>query len=235
MKGWFETGATHLVKPLLTRFPKITPYFTWFAGKSLKAGEHIMGQSENMLLGQWIDYMVPSLNASVSFPPGPNCENVRKAWYMAVNLIGAGLEERQYPANLAMNVRLFGKSTALLHSIDGGDNETTCNIQITSFENERWEDFKDRLMERWLSIRGSRPHWAKQYQNLPGIAGKLRAVYGENLEMFLRLREEAAVDPDNIFVNPFLNQLLFNDSANSNHEQDQWQRSERAQAVSASR
>jgi hypothetical protein len=71
-------------------------------------------------------------------------------------------------------------------------------------------------MERWLSIPGSRPHWAKQYQNLPGIAGKLRVVYGENLEMFLRIRKEAAVDPDNIFVNPFLEGLLFNDSVSTN-------------------
>lgn len=33
INGWMETGATHLVKPLLVRFPKITPRFTWFAGQ----------------------------------------------------------------------------------------------------------------------------------------------------------------------------------------------------------
>jgi FAD/FMN-containing dehydrogenase len=207
--GWLETGATHLVKPPLTRFPKLTPYFTWFAGNSMKAGAHVMGQSENMLLGKWINHMVPSLNASVSFPPGPNCERVREAWQIAVDLIEEKFKEGTYPANLAMNVRIFGKSTALLHSVAGGDNATTCNIQITSFENEHWEGFKDELMERWLAIPGSRPHWAKQYQDLPGIADKLRAVYGENLETFLRVREEEGIDPDDIFVNPFLQKLLF--------------------------
>ena len=85
----------------------------------MKAGEHVMGQSENMLLGQWINYMVPSLNASVSFPPGPTCARVQEAWYMAVDLIEASFKEGQYPANLAMNTRLFGKNTALLHSIPG--------------------------------------------------------------------------------------------------------------------
>jgi len=54
--------------------------------------------------------------------------------------------------NLAMNMRLFGKSTALLHCIPSGDNKTTCNIQITSFDNKHWEVFKNRLMERWLAI-----------------------------------------------------------------------------------
>jgi hypothetical protein len=108
-----------------------------------------------------------------------------------------------------MNTRLFGRNTALLHSIAGEPNDTTCNIQITSFANPHWEEFKDCLMERWLSIPGSRPHWAKQYQNLPGIASRLRAVYGENLQTFLRIREESQVDPDHLFVNPVLEELFF--------------------------
>jgi hypothetical protein len=211
VNGWMETGATHLVKPLLVRFPQITPQFTWFAGNSMKAGQHIMGQSDNMLLGQWINSMVPSLNASVSFPPGPGCARVREAWYMAVDLVEESAREGRYPANLAMNTRLFGGNTALLHSIPGEENKTTCNIQLTSFDNEHWEAFKDCLMESWLSILGSRPHWAKQYQNLPGIGSKLRAVYGENLETFLRIRKEENVDPEDIFVNSFLEELLFGD------------------------
>ena len=215
--GWMETGATHLVKPLLVKFPKITPTFTWFAGNSMKAGGHVMSQSDNMLLGQWINYMVPSLNASVSFPPGAGCVKVQEAWYMAVDLIEESVKEGKYPANLAMNTRLFGKSTALLHTIPGAENDTPCNIQITSFANEHWEEFKNRLMERWLSIPGARPHWAKQYQNLPGIASQLRAVYGENLETFLRIRKEERVDPDNIFVNPFLDDLLFSDSVSADY------------------
>lgn len=212
ISGWMETGATHLVKPLLVSFPQITPSFTWFAGKSIKAGEHVMSQSENMLLGRWINYMVPSLNASVSFPPGPGCARVRDAWYLAVDLVNAYAKKGRYPANLAMNTRLFGKNTALLHCIPGDEHKTTCNIQITSFDNPYWEGFKDQLMAQWLALPGSRPHWAKQYQDLPQIAHTLRRVYGENLETFLRIRTEAGVDPDNIFVNAFLEQLLFGDA-----------------------
>lgn len=211
LNGWMEAGATHLIKPLLVRFPQITPHFTALAGASMKAGEHVMSQSENMLLGEWINSMVPSLNASVSFPPGPGCERVQEAWQIAVDLIDESARAGRYPANLAMNTRLFGKSTALLHSIAGDPHATTCNIQITSFDNPHWEAFKDRLMASWLALPGSRPHWAKQYQGLPGIASTLRAVYGEHLETFLRVREVEQVDPDNIFVNPFLEELLFSD------------------------
>lgn len=209
VNGWLETGATHLVKPLLGWFPKITPHFARFASNSMKAETHIMAQSDNMLLGRWINYMVPSLNASVSFPPGPACERAKEAWHIAVDLIDAEAKAGKYPVNLAMNMRLFGKSTALLHCIASGDNKTTCNIQITSFDNKHWETFKNCLMERWLAIPGARPHWAKQFQDLPQIANTLRAVYGENLEAFLRIRQAEGVDPDNIFVNPFLEALFF--------------------------
>jgi L-gulono-1,4-lactone dehydrogenase len=212
ISGWMEAGATHLVHPLLVRFPQITPSFTWFAGKSIKAGQHVMRQSDNMLLGRWINSMVPSLNASVSFPPGAACERVREAWYLAVDLVNASAREGRYPANLAMNTRLFGKSTALLHALRGDEQETTCNIQITSFYNAHWEAFKDQLMARWLALPGSRPHWAKQYQDLPQIATTLRRVYGENLATFLRIRAEEGIDPDNIFVNAFLEELLFRDT-----------------------
>ena len=96
-----------------------------------------------------------------------------------------------------------------MHTLPGDEQGVTCNIQITSFDNAHWEAFKDRLMARWLSIPGSRPHWAKQYQDLPGIARTLRAVYGEHLATFLRLRTEEGIDPDNVFVNAFLGDLLF--------------------------
>ncbi len=61
-----------------------------------------------------------------------------------------------------------------------------------------------------MAIPGSRPHWAKQYQNLPQIASKIRAIYGENLNTFLRIRDAENIDPDNIFVNRFLEELFFN-------------------------
>lgn len=213
VKGWFETGATHLVKPILTTFPAITPYFTAFAGASLKAGELVMGQSENMLLGRWIDYMEPSLNASVSFLPGEDCIHAREGWNIATDLLDEFARAGRYPANLAMNMRVFGRNSALLHSVDGANNDLTCNIQITSFANKDWEPFKNELMARWLELPGSRPHWAKQYQDLPGIAERLRAVYGENLRTFLRVREQSGVDPEKLFVNPFLEGLFFSGEA----------------------
>jgi len=47
--------------------------------------------------------------------------------------------------------------------------------------------------------------------------GELRAVYGENPETFLRIRKEEHVDPEDISVNSFLQDLLFSDAVSTEH------------------
>jgi hypothetical protein len=98
---------------------------------------------------------------------------------------------------------------AWLHGAPGDGCEQLCNIQITSFDNPHWEPFQVRLMEAWLRIPGARPHWAKQFQNVPGITARIAAVYGEHLDAFRRVHAEWAVDPDGVFLSPFMRGLLF--------------------------
>ena len=208
MRGWASTGGTHLAEALLGRVPSLTPRFTRMAQATMHAGDAVMLQTENMLLGRWINSMAPSQNASVSFPPGPGYERVKDAWRLAVALVEEEARQGRYPANLAMNVRLFKRSTALLHGAPGDEGPHLCNIQITAFDNRDWGPFQLRLMEEWMRIPGARPHWAKQFQNLPGIADRLRAVYGENLAAFRRIHSAASVDPARMFMNPFLEAFI---------------------------
>lgn len=212
MNGWMETVATHLAHPLLLGFPQATPRFDRLAARSMQTSPQVMYQSDNMLLGQWINSMVPSRNASVSFPSGPDDLWMVKAWEMAVDLVDQFAASGRYPANLAMNIRLFGKSAVLLHTVPGAEDRPSCNIQITSFNNPHWEAFQQQLMTQWLQIPGARPHWAKEYQDIPGIAETLRTVYGESLERFRHIREEEGFDPEGMFVNPFLQDLLFSEA-----------------------
>lgn len=209
VNGWMEAVATHLAHPLLLGFPRATSLFTRFADRSMQVSPQIMQQSDNMLLGQWINFMTPSRNASVSFPSGPDDPWMGKAWMMAVNLVNQFAAAGRYAANLAMNIRLFGKSDTLLHMVPGAEGQPSCNIQITSFNNPHWDDFQQQLMLRWLEIPGARPHWAKEYQDIPGIASILHRVYGENLQRFLQIREQEGFDPDNMFMNSFLSDLFF--------------------------
>jgi hypothetical protein len=107
-------------------------------------------------------------------------------------------------------MRVFGTSEGYLDTLpDMKEGQLTCNIQITSFPNPEWADFELQLMNKWLAIPGSRPHWAKRFQNIPHIAETIQTVYGENLERFLAVREQSGIDPKRLFVNPFLEDLLF--------------------------
>jgi FAD/FMN-containing dehydrogenase len=209
LNGWLETGGSHLLQPLLTRFPQTTPLFCQLAFHQLKESDFVMEQSSNVLLGRWIDSMFPSQNVSVSLPPGDDYRMAIHAWSSAVDLIDQMASEGKYPVNLEMNARIFGPCTTLLGSLPGDRGAETFNIQVTSFRNKDWEEFALRMMERWMAIPGARPHWAKQFQNLPDIVPRLRALYGENLARFLQLREREGIDPDAVFVNDFLHDLFF--------------------------
>ena len=71
-----------------------------------------------------------------------------KAWEMAVDLVDQFAASGRYPANLAMNIRLFGKSAVLLHTVPGAEDRPSCNIQITSFNNPHWEAFQQRVLPK---------------------------------------------------------------------------------------
>ncbi|MBL7813929.1 MAG: FAD-binding protein [Saprospiraceae bacterium] len=208
--GWLQAGATHLIGRLLQRRPKWTVGFNKMAFSYLKEGDHVMLQSDNVMLGQWINGIYRNENCSVSFPVDEALTLPAKAWMMAVDLLGTFKKEGKYPVSLEMNMRLFGESKGLLDTLPSmSKGQLTCNIQITSFPNDEWENFEIKLMEKWLSIPGSRPHWAKQFQNIPNIAETLHRVYGKNLTQFLDIREQSNIDPQRLFVNPFLENLLF--------------------------
>lgn len=209
LRGWASAAGTHAAEALLGRRPSLTHRFGQLAQASMAEGDAVMDQTENMLLGEWINAMAPSQNASVSFPPGANDARVQEAWRTAIAHVEAEEASGRFPANLAMNIRLFGRSHAWLHGAPGDGCEQLCNIQITSFDNPHWEPFQVRLMEAWLRIPGARPHWAKQFQNVPGITARIAAVYGEHLDAFRRVHAEWAVDPDGVFLSPFMRGLLF--------------------------
>jgi hypothetical protein len=60
-----------------------------------------------------------------------------------------------------------------------------------------------------MKLPGARPHWPKEFQQIPGIIPFLRGALGGNLSRFLAIRDQLGVDPDDMFVNPYLNRVLF--------------------------
>ena len=208
--GWLQAGATQIIGRMLLQRPEWTLNFNQMAFSYLKEGNHVMVQSDNVMLGQWINYIYHNENCSVSFPVDDELKLPAEAWKMAVELVEAYKNAGKYPVSLEMNMRVFGPSEGYLDTLPNmRPDQRTCNIQITSFQNPEWTAFELELMEKWLAIPGSRPHWAKQFQNIPNIAKIIREVYGVNLVQFLEIREKSGIDPNKIFVNPFFEELFF--------------------------
>src|SRR5262245_11330891 len=113
----------------------------------------------------------------------------------------------RYPLNVAVNARFIGSSDALLSPAFGPG--VTCYIEALSMEpTEGWTEFSAELAARWLAIPGALPHWAKEFEHVPGIVGIARAQLGDRLERFLGALESAGTDPEGMFVNPLIDRPL---------------------------
>jgi len=63
------------------------------------------------------------------------------------------------------------------------------------------DEVQDHLRPRRLIVR--------ELLGRSGIIPFLRGALGSNLSRFLAIRDQLGVDPDDMFVNPYLNRVLF--------------------------
>jgi hypothetical protein len=147
-------------------------------------------------------------NTEFAIPVTSDFENVKQAWQVVVEMTEALAAQGRYPFNLTLNARFIRNSETLLSPAFG--NEHTCFIEILSAaKTPGWEPFSAAVAQEWMKLPGARPHWPKEFQQIPGIIPYLRGALGSNLSRFLAIRDELGVDPDGMFVNPYLNRVLF--------------------------
>jgi hypothetical protein len=92
-------------------------------------------------------------------------------------------------------------STALLSPSEGHE-LGSCYIEALTFENTAGlAPYFAELGAKWEAL-GGRPHWAKLFYH----PADLRKLYGENLDRFLAVR--AVLDPEGVFLNEFLDDIL---------------------------
>ena len=152
--------------------------------------------------------LVKVANTEFAIPVTSDFENVKQAWQAVVEMTDALASRGQYPFNLTLNARFIRNSNALLSPAFG--NEHTCFIEILSYHTTPgWERFSAAVAREWMKLPGARPHWPKEFQQIPGIIPFIRGALGSNLSRFLAIRDELGVDPDQMFVNPYLNRVLF--------------------------
>jgi len=167
----------------------------------------------------------PVLDLEIALPipaTGPDAwdfTNVVTAWYQAVNYVRDRYSQSVYPLTCCLHARFTKNSQALLSPAYEPAGSTThyCWIEVLSAypkaesnPNNRKQDMApyDALVgvigPAWITQLQGRPHWAKYWQNIPGI--DMASLYPKaSVDQFNSLRRQ--LDPKGMFLNPFLKGL----------------------------
>jgi FAD/FMN-containing dehydrogenase len=160
---------------------------------------------------RWIE-MVRCGCVEVGFKTDGDLANVRQAWDAAERLVEAYGRRGLYPMNLTMNVRFIGPSGALLSPAYGPG--LTCYIEALCVgRSVGWEAFSAELCGEWMKIPGALPHWAKEFEHVPGIMPLARERLGDRRARFIAAWKQSGVDRRQMFVNPLIERLLIDDDA----------------------
>ncbi len=194
------------LRGVVRRLPRLTPH-TWrnFV-RVMTFRDRVLTQAEAQHCRRWLE-LFRCRCVEVAFKLDPKADRLREAWTAMQELADDWAARGKYPLNVAVNARFIGSSDALLSPAFGEG--VTCYIEALSAEpTEGWTEFSAELAARWLAIPGALPHWAKEFEHVPGIVGIVRERLGERLERFLGALESAGTDPHGMFVNPLIHRLL---------------------------
>jgi hypothetical protein len=171
------------------------------------------------------DQAFPVIDLEIAIPipstgPGQwDFTNIVQAWYQVVNLVKLDYPNHVYPLTVCMHARFIQNSQALLSPATEAAGSTThyCWIEILSAYPKAVSDpqkrqqliadyttLLDAIGPVWVGQMNGRPHWAKYWQEIPGI--NIRSLYpAGNISQFNQLR--SSMDPNSMFLNDFLKSL----------------------------
>ena len=110
-------------------------------------------------------------------------------------------------------MRVMKKSGALLCPASLGEEEHITYIEVLSTSGTPgYEEYFTDVAKAWLDL-GGIPHWQKQWEFLQkekhlDIFDYIRKKYGKNIDTFLRVRDQLNLDPNDLFMNDTMKQVL---------------------------
>ena len=192
---------------LSEKYPRLTPSLSRFTFKLTPSkGNKVVDIVEAIHYRRAIEYTKMGC-VEVAFKVDPFFENVKWAMQQVFKRVKTYARRGEYPMNVVMNVRFIHNSNCWLSPAFGEGH--TCYIEILSRKKPaHWKYFSAQVAQDWLKLPGARPHWAKEFQHIPDIIQHIKTSYGENIARFNRIKDELQVDPDNMFVNPTLEEIF---------------------------
>ena len=116
-----------------------------------------------------------------------------------------------FPLSMCMEMRVMKKSTSLLCPASLGNEDHIAFIEVLSTaDTPGYEPFYTDIAKQWMK-QGGVPHWNKQWTFLNNdldIVKYLQEKYGTHLDTFKLVRKQLKVDPNNLFLNSTMAQVI---------------------------
>jgi hypothetical protein len=192
---------------LVNTFPCLTPIWCQTAHKLAPSQQdRILEIAEAIHYRRALEVLKVGC-VEIAFKLDPAFEQAKQAIQTVFELTKAYAARGDYPLNMMMNVRFIHNSNCWLSPAFGEGH--TCYIEILSSSQTRgWEQFSGEVARQWLQLPHARPHWAKEYQHIPGVLAHLRREMGPNIARFNQIKKDLQVDPDHLFVNAALQEVF---------------------------
>ncbi|BAZ11757.1 FAD linked oxidase domain-containing protein [Calothrix sp. NIES-4071] len=192
---------------LLKRFPQLTPEMCkLFFKMTPSVRDDIVDLVEAIHYRRSIEVTKVGC-LEIAFKVDPDFENVKKAINIVLEKNREYAAKGKYPLNLTMNVRFINGSQCLLSPAFGEGH--TCFIEILSRADQKeWEQFSSEVALQWLKLPKALPHWAKEFEHIPGITTHIRREMGDNINIFNDIKQRLKLDIDNIFMNDLLMKIF---------------------------
>jgi hypothetical protein len=204
----FLIGVSRFVERFARRH---TPLMSRFKFEGLTFGERVLTLPDAVHYRRWIE-LVRCGCIEVGFKVDDDFGSFQEAFQVAQRLCEAYARRGLFPLNLTLNVRFIGPSSALLSPAYGAG--LTCYIEALCVDRSAgWTEFSAELCGEWLKIPGALPHWAKEFEHVPGVYPLSQEHLGDRRRRFLDAWIESRVDPRRMFVNPLIASLLGDEAA----------------------
>ncbi|MEQ1502653.1 MAG: FAD-binding protein [Myxococcota bacterium] len=189
-----------LVRLVTRAWPSFAPIALRSAAWSLSFRDRVVTRTEAVHYRHWLEARRSSC-VEVGFKADPDFANVARAIRETRARVDAWAAQGRYPLDLNLNVRFVGESGALLSPAYGPG--LTCYVEALCLgRGPHWRAFSAELCAAWLADPTALPHWAKEFEHVPGLRELVRARLGARLDRFAAALRASGIDPDERFANP---------------------------------
>ncbi len=117
-------------------------------------------------------------------------------------------DKGEYPLNVDSCLRFIKNSNCLLHP--AYNNTRTGMIEVyANYKTKSFPKYSGEVAKAWLDeLPNAKLHWAKAFQFVENAPKVMKSLYKEQINLFLKIKEETGVDPNNIFVNDYLSEIF---------------------------